>query len=637
MKKQFRWIALLVACLMLLPVFAACKDSGNTSTGTTAGEKNTTAPPPESTTAKSDDKPTPEKATEIRTSMQLAMVAEALNADPESSRGKTYILKANIDMAGEWTGRFSVSSDGKMSKPGSVTEWKPITKFYGTFDGNGKTITGLFADGKAADGAAMFGELCDGAVVKNLTVDRSFFASKGGAVAGLAQATSGNVTIENVTVNTYLFTQEGALAGLIGKAGGALTVKDSTFAGVLGVLDADGTLPAEKTDVVIGQMIADGGEQTLTLENCTVRGLIYSKGEAKDWCAVGSGKLTQNGGKVEASKLEFGEDAILIYTAEDLLRVMSDLKNASWGGDDAVNKNPETYEGKTIKLMNDIDLNPGWSAASTITPLGTGSTADDPAGYQVAFPEAPANKWMPMMTFKGTFDGQGYTIKGLYINYWADVTTKDCTEDTIDAIAGFVCRNFGLIKNVVFQNGLIVLHDKNESGKPKIGSVAGVCQENGSVENIYSDMELWAGNKVKWNNVGGIVGRFDGEGTFASVKNCVFTGKIGSLDGGESNEGPSSVSTFVGGIVGSGQAKEGLIQNCLSLGSLLQKKKDGSMKGNTQKVGNQLTNVTQTNNLTEKKDAAFLESEAGKAYAEDWEYNDTLGFVVPKTISAMFQ
>ena len=182
-----------------------------------------------------------------------------------------------------------------------------------------------------------------------------------------------------------------------------------------------------------------------------------------------------------------------------------------------------------------------------------------------------------------------------------------------------------------------MLHDKNESGKPKIGSVAGVCQENGSVENIYSDMELWAGNKVKWNNVGGIVGRFDGEGTFASVKNCVFTGKIGSLDGGESNEGPSSVSTFVGGIVGSGQAKEGLIQNCLSLGSLLQKKKDGSMKGNTQKVGNQLTNVTQTNNLTEKKDAAFLESEAGKAYAEDWEYNDTLGFVVPKTISAMFQ
>ena len=177
------------------PAFAACKDSGNTPTGTTAGEKNTTASNPEITTAKPDDKPTPEKATEIRTSMQLAMVAEALNADSESSRGKTYILKANIDMAGEWTGRFSVSSDGKMSKPCSVTEWKPIAKFYGTFDGNGKTITGLFADGKAADGAAMFGELCDGAVVKNLTVDRSFFASKGGTVAGLAQTTSGNVRL----------------------------------------------------------------------------------------------------------------------------------------------------------------------------------------------------------------------------------------------------------------------------------------------------------------------------------------------------------------------------------------------------------------------------------------------------------
>jgi hypothetical protein len=50
----------------------------------------------------------------------------------------------------------------------------------------------------------------------------------------------------------------------------------------------------------------------------------------------------------------------------------------------AVNTGTDTYAGKTVKLMADIDLGSNW------TPIGT---RDDAAH-----------------SFRGTFDGQGYTI-----------------------------------------------------------------------------------------------------------------------------------------------------------------------------------------------------------------------------------
>ena len=43
-----------------------------------------------------------------------------------------------------------------------------------------------------------------------------------------------------------------------------------------------------------------------------------------------------------------------IYDAPDLLKFLSTVKH--WDDEDT------TYEGKTVMLMADIDLNPGWDA-----------------------------------------------------------------------------------------------------------------------------------------------------------------------------------------------------------------------------------------------------------------------------------
>jgi hypothetical protein len=71
-----------------------------------------------------------------------------------------------------------------------------------------------------------------------------------------------------------------------------------------------------------------------------------------------------------------------IATAEDLL---------AFAAKRTANAN---YKDKTIVLTADIDLNPGWDASTKTE---------------------PANIWASMWNFQGTLDGQGHSIKGLYV------------------------------------------------------------------------------------------------------------------------------------------------------------------------------------------------------------------------------
>ena len=621
MKQRIRVVAFLMCLFLLATTFAACGKPEQNPQDSGSRDSATQAPPAQTTAGGNGDSDTPtEKPTEIRTAEQLAVVVAALNANPDASKGKTYVLKADIQWA-SWDAKFSLNGSGKMNKPGISSEWKPIAKFYGTFDGNGKTVSGLYADSRTTDGVALFGELCDGAVVKDLTVENSFFASKGGVVAGIARATSGTVSIENVTVGSYLFVEEGSLAGFVGKVNGALTIQNSVFNGVLGTIDGELTVPSAKTDISIGQMVADGADQSVTLKDCTAKGLIYTAGTSDAWCAAGASKLVQTGGKTEKSTLDFSEDAILIYTAEDLLKLSA---SAAAG---------ETFEGKIIKLMNDIDLNPGWSAASEVVADGADPAADPTTAdsFTVTFPTAPANKWRPIRTFKGTFDGQGFAIKGLYVDY---VQIHDATESkTADGYDIYPDRSLGLfancsgtVKNLVLTNGIMI--GRCDTTNIRIGSVIG--SGSGTVQNVYSDLELWAANKTIFNNIGGIVGRFTGN---AVISDCVFAGKIGSLPDPFATQGPSSVSTFVSAAAGScGNAEGSIIKNCLNLAMFYH-----ASKGNKTDFGNEASKTTLTNNLVGKKEASFLTGTEGAAYATDWEYNELLGYVVPKTVSELFR
>ena len=193
--------------------------------------------------------------------------------------------------------------------------------------------------------------------------------------------------------------------------------------------------------------------------------------------------------------------------------------------------------GKSYRLMNDLD-----------------STT---AGYEeLASPTSNQGKgWQPIGSwdarFTGTFDGQGYEIRDLFINrpdegyvglfgvvdeggriedigvVNADVTSKE-------VVGGLVGINIGAVSNS-YSSG-------NVSGEEGVGGLVGFNNNDGTLSNSYS-----TGYVTGSAFVGGLVGLNDG-----TVSNCHATGTVTGND-------------WVGGLVG---GVEGTVSNCYATGTV---------------------------------------------------------------------
>ncbi len=176
------------------------------------------------------------------------------------------------------------------------------------------------------------------------------------------------------------------------------------------------------------------------------------------------------------------------------------------------------------KLMNDIDLN--GNATNQWTPIGNSSNE-----------------------YSGTFNGNGKTISGLYIDSEANYqglfgyvyggTVKDLTVSGnvsgSNSVGGVVGYNFsGTVTNCAF------------SGSVSGNHVGGVVGDNfGTVENCYNTDKV---SGSTW--VGGVVGYNGGP-----VKNCYNTGAV------------NSSGSYVGGVVGQ-NSSSGTVENCHNIGEV---------------------------------------------------------------------
>lgn len=166
------------------------------------------------------------------------------------------------------------------------------------------------------------------------------------------------------------------------------------------------------------------------------------------------------------------------------------------------------------------------------------------------------NQWTPIGSesnrYTGTFDGNGKTVSGIYIN----------TSEDYQGLFGYIGIG-GTVKDLGIEKSRI-------KGGNNVGGIAGYS--DGSITNCYNEGSV-SGN----NSVGGIAGKNEGS---ASIKDCHNTGsvsgeyEIGGI-AGESvgtiedcyNIGDvSSTSSFVGGIVGSGWKD---ITNCYNTGRVI--------------------------------------------------------------------
>ena len=177
-----------------------------------------------------------------------------------------------------------------------------------------------------------------------------------------------------------------------------------------------------------------------------------------------------------------------------------------------VNEGTDNFSGKTIKLDADIRLNDtsDWGSWET-TP--------------------PKYSWTPIGTtlqnqFYGTFDGQGYTVSGIYIS----------VDETNQGLFGCVGKS-GIIWDLTVAESYIY-------GRMRVGGVVGY--NYGKVLNC-SNSGTVSGN----SNIGGIVGVNVNE---AEVSNCSNSGTVRSDSG------------FVGGVVG---YNAGQVSNCSNSGTVI--------------------------------------------------------------------
>ena len=209
------------------------------------------------------------------------------------------------------------------------------------------------------------------------------------------------------------------------------------------------------------------------------------------------------------------------------------------------------FASETIYLGADVDLNPDWNG----TPTEGNPTVWTPIGRS-------AENTSTMNPFKGIFDGQGHTIKGVYL------------ESSLDRIGLFAASGEGaVIQDFTLEKSYIKASATNKS----VGSVVG--RLGGKLEAVKSSADVVSGGEY----AGGLVGDIDST-VGAEINNCWFAGSVSGTGGhhGQLLGGVRNVS-------GSDKKATCTISNSLATGSIDYRSNAGGLVGTIWKPNCTLT------------------------------------------------
>ncbi len=312
------------------------------------------------------------------------------------------------------------------------------------------------------------------------------------------------------------------------------TIKNTALHGILLPVD-NGTYSG---NVTITNNIAEGinerfvrmagaGDAVVVIKDNLIKGY---KGADADFIKVTDGtNVTIENNYVVASTIDnydafiaeisddtWYDDTKTELAIEDVADFAAFVETANSGND---------FEGKTLKLTGDIDL-----YFADVTALADG----DP----ITFRPIGDTKYNGGKPFKGTFDGQGHTIKNLYQNGW-DLGYQ---WGVYGSYGLFGSLDNATVKNVVIEGSESYIEGGDVSFIA--GSATGDC--------VFENITINSGVAATYNNgCGGIIG-WSGAGnyTFKNItigEDAVLGGLWGSFD------------SSIGGIVG--QAEPGATYN----------------------------------------------------------------------------
>ena len=500
--------------------------------------------------------------------------------------------------------------------------WTPIgtsRPYRGTFDGNGKTISGLYINSSSANDQGLFGYVSG--TVQNLSVSGSVSgpdSGTGNRVGGVVGYNSG--TVKNC-YNTGSVTGNRNVGGVVGENGGTVencyntgSVTNSYNTGaVSGGEDIGGVVGYNFGNVTnsyntgeVSGNISGGvvGQNHGSVTNCynigtvsggedvggvvgynisSVTNCYFLQGTAGKGIGVGGDEDAEDAESLTADQFknqnsftdwDFGSTDIPgIWEINTTLNRPVLTSNHE---DDGSKDHPyEIFTATQLENFRDLVNGEGAQTADTDAHAKLMNNIDLKDVCGLALDDGQPVSWTPIGNdahqYIGTFDGNGKTISGLYINnstadyqglfgyvgssgkvqdlsVSGSVSGPDSgTGNRVGGVVGY--NNGGTVTGCIFSGSGSV------SGGWYVGGVVG--ENRGTVENCHN-----AGKVSGSNTVGGVVG--DNSGI---VTNCYNTDSVSGPDSGNSNQ--------VGGVVGQ---NHGSVTNCYNTGTV----SDG---GNSSAVG----------------------------------------------------
>ena len=495
-----------------------------------------------------EDAGTADKPYEISTAEQLAGLAKLVNDGTATFSKKTIKLTADIRLNEQ-----DVPTNGNLWTP-IGNKSKP---FQGTFDGDGHTITGLYINDTAAGYNAykgLFGNIAAGAKVQNLIVTGDVAAKEknskpryvGGVVGfnsgtvqncgfqGSVSASKSNGLVSSSDIggvvgggkatNCWYFRKTGTFK--LGVCGGTPTncyhnvsgnskgtyyegkaFGDGTVASLLnsGLTEGckawkavvGGDYPSflgENEKLVVLEKYLPISAAVMSIKDCTESFIVVSSGTPVTLVSTGTVWYSLDGKNWDSFS---GERSIQINATEQTVRIYYAASEAETTAGNWCNENSGTeedpyqinspaqlaylaklvnegtnFKDKFIRLTGDIDLaTVCGEQAGNWTPIGDASHA-----------------------FVGTFDGNGCSVKNLYINNAAQY----------QGLFGNVGSG-GMVKN------LIVTGTVTAANQARVGGIVAYGAYNSVVQNCGFFGAVTAGTSL----TGGVAG-------YGMIKNCWY-------------------------------------------------------------------------------------------------------------------
>ena len=450
-----------------------------------------------------------------------------------------YIDAGNVNINARLTANI-VANENLLNDNGSLNgtpsnTWTPIGRnftlaaksYNGTLDGAGHSITGLFFyDTKGAGYYGLFAKMGRG-TVKNLAIVDSFFGGVNksnyvGTFVGEGYA----VNLENCYSNAIIYASD-YYGGIVGKTSVA-NIRNCLYAGTFRILGssiyADPIVKKNSTDNSI-RVYNCYYKGDCGLNSSTVATAVTTNGLASGQVTYllnrnqSSDVWRQNidiGEKDSNPTLDSSHHIVFYYnnTYTNYCSVHS-WKNGICSVCSSVEEPQlvdDYYEignyGNLVWFQQYVDAgNVKINAKLTTNIVANENLLDSSGNVQ----GTPKYNWTPIgkvyslvqNSYRGIFDGAGYSISGLYAN-----STND------------YCGFFGKSHDGTIKNLSIVDSYFGGENCSYVGTFIGINVSNSSVENCYSSATI-----VSYRHSGGIAGEITGK-----ISNSLYNGKISGKD-----------------------------------------------------------------------------------------------------------